>query len=167
MKKLYLTALAVALMAPLIPLAPLLAVAPGSPGFTHWLYMLGHGNVLHWLVNGWTLLMLHNVFRWYRLLTAYLVAVAASFILPLVPYTAVSPPSPVLGASVITAFFLGWVSPHYWQRDRLTACFIAAIIIAGFFIPGIAAAYHALPYALGILAVYAERAVRSFLNFAK
>ena len=131
--------------------------------------MFGHAGLLHWAVNSWALLVLHNLFRQARLFVAYVLAVIASFVPSCSPYaaTALQSPSqhPVLGASVITCFFFGLLMPSLWRKDRLSACMTAALILIAFFIPGIAAFHHLLMFLSGIAWSYIERAWCSFLLF--
>lgn len=159
MIRLYLTITAIAIMAALIPFAADLAVSSSSPLTTHFCYMFGHAGILHWAVNSWALLVLHNLFRPSRLIAAYLLSVAISF--------ASFTQQPVIGASVITCFFFGFMAPHLWHKDRLSACMMMAILLIAFFIPGIAAVPHLLMFVAGLVWLYAERLIRTFTNFAK
>ena len=163
MKKFYVTLAAVIIMAFLIPFAPYMAVTDHSPLTTHLLYMFAHGNVLHWAINGWALLILHNVFRWHRLLFVYLLAVALSFLIPHL----LSGIAPVLGASVITTFFFGLITPYYWHHDRLTAVLMATLLIVSCVLPGFAALYHIIPYLCGLIYRQIERIIHSYRNYAK
>ncbi len=170
MKRFYLTLGAIIVMAALIPQASEMAVSPSSPLASRLCYMFGHANVLHWAVNGWALMVLHNIFRVYRLIVAYVLAVAVSFIPSVtvslsldVPYVAVSSQQlPIIGASVITCFFFGMLNDRLWITDRLTACLVAALLFIGFFIPGISAVHHLLMFVAGIAWFQVERIIRSF-----
>lgn len=158
MKRLYLTLALCALMLALLPVAPALAVTPSAPFLAHLAYMFAHASVLHWIVNAWTLLVLHNTFRWYRCLAAYLLAVGASFV-PCV----MSRPS--LGASVFSCFFLGLITPHLWHSGkRSSVLMMAALLLLGFFLPGIAAGLHVALYLCGILFIRLERLARSLIE---
>lgn len=161
MKRLYITLAACILMAFLIPFAPVLALRPVCGGISvtsHFLYMFAHASLLHWLVNTWSFLVLHNVLRWYRLLVAYLLAVAISFVPATVP---AGSPAGVIGASVITTFFFGFIAPYYWHRNKSIPLMMAALIVIGCFLPNIAAAFHAVPFIVGIAYWYIERTLRS------
>lgn len=96
MRTLYITLLIILLMAFIIPLHASLAVSPSSPLYTHFAYMFGHANFIHWGINGWCILMVHHQFRFHRLFAAWLCSVALSFIY--------YPTLPVLGASVLISF---------------------------------------------------------------
>ena len=80
MRTLYITLLIILLMAFIIPLHASLAVSPSSPLYTHFAYMFGHANFIHWGINGWCILMVHHQFRFHRLLAAWLCSVLLSFI---------------------------------------------------------------------------------------
>ena len=170
MIKLYLTIAAIIAMAALIPFASSVALQPMDDDslIQHFIYMFGHATVLHWAVNAWALLVLHNLFRPSRIIATYLLAVLISFLPPFVLYAATSLKhmQPILGASVITCFFFGLLMLHLWrQGERLSACMMAALIIIAFFIPGIAAMPHLLMFLAGILWYHFERMLRSFINF--
>ena len=75
MRTLYITLLIILLMAFIIPLHASLAVSPSSPLYTHFAYMFGHANFIHWGINGWCILMVHHQFRFHRLLAAWLCSV--------------------------------------------------------------------------------------------
>lgn len=149
------------LMGFLIPFAPWLAVSGDSPLYTHFVYMFGHANILHWLINLWALLVLHNLLRLYRLAVSWLLAVAITF-LPFVISDA-----GLIGASVITTFFFGFLTPHLRRTDNQSAYMILAIILIGFFIPGIAALPHLVMYLLGLAFFYIERTCLNFIWFYK
>ena len=162
MKRLFITVVTVLAMGFLIPLAPLLAVSDTSPVYTHFVYMFGHANFLHWLINGWALLVLHNLFRPYRLEATYIFAVLISFIPGISGDT-----DGLLGASVVTTFFFGFYTPHLWGADKLTALMTLAIILVGFLVPGIAAWPHLLMYLCGVGFFFIECALVHFLRFCK
>ena len=163
MKRLYLTLALCVLMLALMPVAPALAVSHLSPLTSHLFYMFAHANVLHWLINAWTLLVLHNTFRWYRCLAAYLLAVAASF----VPCSVIIS-RPTMGASALSCFFLGLITPHLWHSGkRSSVLMMLALLLLGFFLPGIAAGLHVALYLCGLLFINLERVARSFIWFCK
>lgn len=161
MFNLYATAAAVIIMAALIPVSPSLACQAGESGHAHrhFLFVFAHAGVLHWAANSWALLVLHNTFRWYRLAAAYATAVTLSF----VPCSA----QPVLGASALTTFFFGFATPYFWRTDRTAVAMMAPLLLAGCFLPGIAAAFHIVPFVCGFLFYAAERTVRSFAAFIR
>jgi len=165
MKRLYLTASACLLMACLIPVSPSLAVVPAaSTAGSHFLYMFAHVSFLHWLINAWSLLVIHNLLRWHRLLTAYTLAVLLSYVPAAVPADS---PAGVLGLSVITTFFFGFLTPYYWRRNRSIPLMMIALILIGCFIPGVAAAFHVIPFTVGMAYWHIEGRVRSFLHFIR
>ena len=169
MKKLYATFAACLIMAALIPAAQSLAVHPAvHPLGPHFLYMFAHANVCHWAVNSWALLVLHNVIKWHRLIAAYLLAVSISFIPHLSSICdAASVDRPVLGASVVTTFFFGLITPYYWQRNRTAVYMMLALIIISCLLPGFAALFHVIPFITGFLFIHIERTVRSFIAFTR
>ena len=95
MNKFRITLIVCIFMAALIPNTDELAVSDNSPLYTHFVYILGHDGFLHYAINAWSLLVIHNLFRWYRVLTAYLFAVLVSFV--------ALPAQPMVGASVFAS----------------------------------------------------------------
>ncbi len=160
MRTLYSTVAAVLLMAMFIPNAQELATSPVTPVYTHFVYMIGHATFLHWFINAWTFVLLHNTFRWYRLLVAYLLAVAVSFL----PYVA-TVSQPLIGLSAITTFFFGFITPHLWRRNRSSVYIMAGILLVGIFLPHIAALLHIILYLLGIVYYRIEHFIRNLYNF--
>lgn len=154
--RLYATALCCTAMLAAIPFAEIMAVTASAPIYTHFIYMFAHANIFHWLVNSWSLLVLHNAFRWYRCAAAYIIASAVSF----VPFLVAA--KPTVGASVFTCFFLGYIAPHFWAtRQRSVVLITASVLALGLFLPGIAAALHITLYLAGIIFYYIERTIRS------
>ncbi len=160
MKTLYATTVTVLLLAIFIPNAQELATSPAAPLYTHFVYMFGHASFLHWFINAWSLILLHNTFRWYRLLTAYIVAVLVSF----VPYVATQS-QPLIGLSAITTFFFGLITPHLWQRNKTAVWMMIIILLAGIFMPHIAALLHIIMFLLGLVYYHVERFIRNLYNF--
>lgn len=107
MRTLYITLIILILMVFAIPFHSLLAVSPTSPLYSHFVYMFGHANLMHWAINSWCLLMVHRLFRLHRLLASWLGSVALSFLY--------YPSLPVLGVSVIISFFMGFSSPWLYR----------------------------------------------------
>lgn len=158
--RLYATALFCVAMLAAMPFAEILAVTASAPMHTHFVYMFAHANIFHWVVNSWSLLVLHNAFRWYRCVASYIVAVTASFLTFMVDEV------PTIGASVITCFFLGYIAPNFWiNRQRTTVIMTAAILILGFAFPGIAAALHVALYVAGLIYYGVERTIRSIRTY--
>jgi membrane associated rhomboid family serine protease len=146
----------------LVPMAGSMASSDESPFYTHFVYMFGHANFLHWIINGWAMLVLHNLFRPHRLEVCYLLAVILSFI------PNISGDSDgLLGASVITTFFFGFLTPHIRRTDKTSAYMMLALILVGFLIPGIAALPHLLMYLCGIGYFCLEGLLLHFLRFCK
>jgi len=164
MSRLYLVLAFCLLMATLIPLASVMAVSPSTPTYTHFVYMFGHANILHWLINAWSFLVLHNVLRWYRLLTAYLLSVTLSFLIS--HFSCSSSAAPTIGASVLTCFFFGFIAPWLWQRQKVAVLMMLLLILAGFFLSGFAAGYHLIMFISGLIASYIEHFIRSFITFS-
>lgn len=130
------------LLAPLIGCGTL-AVSTSSPWWTHLTYMLGHANVLHYGMNfvGWVLMW--PILTPARTVTAILLAA-------LLPATDV----PVLGWSVVLYYYLGLCLGSMPKGDRIR---MLLCVLAGFFIPWIAAWHHAAMLAAGWLIRKVER----------
>lgn len=152
MRTLYITLAIVLMMALVIPLHASLAVSPSSPLYTHFAYMFGHANTLHWAVNGWCLLVVHRQFRFHRLLASWLASVGLSFLY--------YPSLPVLGASVIISFFMGFNAPWLYRYRRLAFWQMIVLLCIGCLLPHIAGLYHLILFAIGFLYAKAERLVR-------
>lgn len=152
MTRFYATLTACLLMAILVPMADRMAVGRDTPPYTHLIYMAGHAGWLHWAVNAWSLLVLHNLFRWYRMLAAWLWAVGISFIH--------LPEKPLIGASVITCFFIGFYLRRLWTKDRLTAAMTIGLLALTCLLPGFAAFAHVSATAAGLLFYHAEMEAR-------
>lgn len=148
MNRFRITIIACLLMALAVPFTERLAVTTDSPAYTHYLYIIGHAGWLHWLINAWTLLVLHNLFRWYRLLTAYALAVAISYLL--------LPELPMIGASIITCFFIGFAIPHFWRKSRLTVGMTVALLLLTCILPGFAGLQHVVVFSFGLLFNFVE-----------
>lgn len=152
MRTLYITIIIAILMASIIPLHADMAVSPSAPLYSHFVYMFGHANFIHWAVNAWCLLMLHRLFYIHRVLTSWLASVALSFIY--------YPSLPVLGASVIISFFMGFTTPWLYRRKRLAFWQMLIILLLGCFLPHIAGTYHLILFAIGFLYAKAEGFIR-------
>ena len=147
------------LMAVAVPFAPQMAVSDGSPAYTHYIYMAGHNGWLHYAANAWSLLVLHNLLRWYRVAAAYAVAV-------LIGYVAL-PPQPMVGASVMTCFFLGFATPWLWYRDRLAVVLSLALLLLTCLLPGFAGIPHILSWMSGIVFSLTEGWIRRMNDYLK
>lgn len=151
--------LPILLLLPLIPLHSRMAVSPDSALYTHFVYMAGHANIIHWLINGWTLFVLHNLYTVSRLIVAYILSVALSFVY--------YPDRPALGASVIVAFFTGFMLIWLYQRRRLVFWQLMILIVVGFFIPHVAAMYHLVMMAAGLIYNRLEWLAADYRYFTK
>lgn len=149
MRTLYITLIILCLMAFIIPFHAMLAVSPSSPLYTHFVYMFGHANFIHWAVNAWCLLMLHRQFRPHRLLASWLASAALSFIY--------YPSLPVLGISVIISFFIGSTAPWLYRFKRLAFWQMIILLFLGCLLPHIAGVYHLILFVLGFIYAKAER----------
>ena len=148
MRTLYITLLIILLMAFIIPLHANMAVSPSTPIYSHFVYMFGHANFIHWAVNAWCLLMVHRQFCFHRLLASWLASVALSFLY--------YPSLPVLGASVIISFCMGFTAPWLYRRKRLAFCQMLLLLLIGCLLPHIAGIYHLILFALGFIYAKAE-----------
>lgn len=131
------------LLCVLIPFGGQLAVSETSAWWTHFTYMLGHANVLHYCLNGigWTLM--RPILTPARTLTACLIAAA-------IPASAI----PVLGWSVILYYYMGLCLASMPRGARVRLLLLVSI---GFFIPWIAAWHHAVMLTAGWLIRKVER----------
>ena len=154
MRTLYITLFIIALMALIIPLHGKLAVSPTTPIYTHFTYMLGHANLLHWAVNSWCILMLHHLYKPHRVIAAWLGSVLLSFFY--------YPALPVLGSSVVISFFMGFNSPFLFKHNRIAFWQMAVLLAVGCLLPYIAGLYHIILFALGFIYAKGE----SFIHHA-
>ena len=159
MNKFRITILAIAVLATLIPNTDELAVSCDSPLYTHFVYVLGHDGFLHYSVNAWSLLVMHNLFRWYRVLAAYSFAILLSFI--------ALPAQPMVGASVFTCFFFGFIAPWQWRKDRKLLCITIGFLLLTCVLPGFAGIPHVAAYAFGTAFSFSEAYFRNINNYLK
>lgn len=157
MNKFHVTIFVCLLMALTVPFTEQLAVTKDSPLSTHFLYIVGHDGYLHYTINAWSLLVMHNLFRWYRVLAAYLCAVMLSFI--------ALPTQPMVGASVFTCFFFGFTAPWLWHKDRLVLLMTVALLLLTCILPGFAGVPHVAAFAFGIAFSFVESYVRRLHNY--
>lgn len=151
MKKLIFTIIFSLCMLPLMALKDSMACSQSSPLYTHFCFMFVHASWLHWACNTWSLLVLHNLFKPQRLIVAYILSVAVSFI----PVSL-----PVLGISVIVCFFIGFMAKYLYYKSALSLFLTMAILIVSCFLPGFAGVYHIIMFVLG--ALYFQ--IECFLN---
>ncbi|GEM_PF-1119172 len=159
MTKFYITLAFCLLLIPFIAHTSWFAVGASTALYTHFVYMFGHSGWLHWAVNAWSLLMLHNAIRWYRLLAAYVLSVLLSFVY--------LPALPVVGISVFVVFLLGMAATQIWRRDRWALGLTMGLLLMGCFLPGFAGVYHVVMFCLGFAFYRLERLVRRFVNYAQ
>ncbi|MBR5689820.1 MAG: hypothetical protein IKX17_05190 [Prevotella sp.] len=156
------------LMLALIPFADYCAVSSTSPIYTHFIYMFAHANVFHWLLNAAALVILHKILSLPRVATAYITAVAISFLncqLSIINYQLSIRPQAVLGFSVILYFLVGTIIRNAWKHDKTIFWQTILFLTIGFFLPNIAATYHLLPFLAGFIYHPIEQNIRSFLQF--
>ena len=145
------------LMALCVPLSGYMAVSADAPAYTHYVYMLGHAGWLHYLVNTWSLMVLHNLFRWYRVISAYLFAVALTFF--------ALPPQPMIGASTFTCFFFGFTAPWLWRKERLALFLMVALLLLTCILPGFAGIPHVAAFSFGVVFSLAEGYTRRIHHY--
>jgi hypothetical protein len=136
------------MMALLVPMTDILAVSHTAPLYTHFLYTVGHDGYMHYVINAWSLLVMHNLFRWYRVLAAYLFAILLSFI--------ALPSQPMVGASVFTCFFFGFTAPWLWRKERVLLIMTAGLMLLTCVLPGFAGIPHVSAFAFGVFFAFSE-----------
>lgn len=140
MTKLYLAIGINVVMLALIPFHSLLATKASAPLYTHLVYMFGHANILHWLINAWAIMTLHKIISARMAAVAYSTAVILSFFIN----------QPTVGASAMIFFVFGCLTPTLAAHNRVFLLQIAIFLVAAFFIPNIAASLHLAAYIIGI-----------------
>ena len=159
MHKLWITFFVCILMGAAVPYTDYLAVSATSPTYTHFVYMMGHAGWLHFAINAWTLLVFHNLFSWYRVFAAYLIAVAISF------YSYLLPSQPMVGASVFTCFFIGFYAIYMWHKDKTATIMTILLLALTVVLPGFAGIPHVVAYIYGLIFSLLEIRVRRFLRW--
>lgn len=157
MAKFRITIIVCLVMALAVPLTDRLAVSESSPAYTHFIYMTGHDGWIHYAVNAWSLLVMHNLFRWYRVLSAYALAVLISFV--------ALPEQPMVGASVFTCFFFGFAAPWLWRRERLAVLMTIGLLVLTCILPGFAGMAHVIAFTVGVVFSIGEGIVRDFKGY--
>ena len=147
------------LMLAAVSFTDLLAVSHGSPLYTHFVYVFGHDGYLHYIINAWSLLAMHNLFRWYRVTAAYAFAVLLSFV--------ALPAQPMVGASVLTCFFFGFTAPWLWRKERMLLILTVGLLLLTCVLPGFAGIPHVLSFSFGLLFSFAEGFVHSIISYLK
>lgn len=157
MAKFRITIIACLLMALAVPMTERLAVSHSSPAYTHYLYIIGHDGWIHYAINAWSLLVMHNLFRWYRVAAAYALAVLISYV--------ALPAQPMVGASVFTCFFFGFAAPWLWRRERLAVIMTMGLLLLTCIFPGFAGLPHVMAFAVGVVFSIGEGIVRDFKGY--
>ena len=157
MNKFRITIIVCLCMMALVPNTETLAVSETSPLYTHFVYFLGHDGFLHYAINAWSLLVMHNLFRWYRVVVAYLFAVGLSFV--------ALPEQPMVGASVFTCFFFGFTAPWLWYKERLLLCMTIGLLLLTCILPGFAGIPHIASFVFGAFCSYAESFIRNIREY--
>lgn len=147
-----LTIAACLLMAFAVPFADMLAVSHTTPPYTHFTYVFGHEGWLHYIINAWSLLVIHNLMRWYRVAAAYLFAVLLSFV--------ALPAQPMIGASTFTCFFFGFTAPWLWRKERLVLVMMVGLLLLTCFLPGFAGIPHVAAFSFGTIFSLSEGFIR-------
>ena len=147
------------IMALLVPLTDVLAVSPTTPLYTHLLYLVGHDGYLHYVINAWSLLVMHNLFRWYRVLSAYAFAVLISYV--------AAPPQPMVGASVFTCFFFGFTAPWLWRKDRLLLILTVSLLLLTCILPVFACIPHVAAFSFGLVFSIVEFHIHRLNHYLK
>lgn len=163
MRKIELSLFALLIMLLLVPVHSVLAVSASSPLYTHFVYMLGHANYLHWAVNAISILCLIPLYTARRMIIAYTASVLLSFI----PSSLIPHPEsiPIVGASVIVCFFVGFMSVWLWKCRRLTFWQLVLFTVITVFIPNVATGYHIAMFIVGLIANRIEYLINDFKNF--
>lgn len=157
-RRLKATVIAIFVMLLLLPYNGRMAVSEHSAWWTHWVYMLAHGNILHLAVNAWVLLMMHKAMKAYRVVTAWIVSVAISYLY--------YPELPVVGASTVIMFITGYYIPLMAYKSGWgSVAMIALCISIGFFVPQLAGMYHLLCCLAGLVFFFIDRIVQSCWDF--
>lgn len=146
-------------MALIVPLTDLLAVSRTSPLYTHFLYIVGHDGYLHYIINAWSLLVMHNLFRWYRVSSAYIFAVLLSFV--------ALPDRPMVGASVFTCFFFGFTAPWLWRKERTLLLLTVGLLLLTCVLPGFAGIPHVAAFAFGVVFSFVELYINLLRHYLK
>ena len=121
--------------------------------------MLGHAGWLHWLVNAWTLLVLHNLMCWYRVLAAYILAVGVSYFL--------LPAQPMVGLSVFNCFFIGFAAPWLWKRNRPALLMTVGLLLLTCVMSSFAGVQHVVSFLSGAVFSMCESYIRSIRDYIK
>lgn len=145
------------ILALLVPFPSVLAVSADAPAYTHFVYLFGHDGWIHYAVNAWSLLVMHNLFHWYRVMSAYALAVLISFV--------ALPDQPMVGASVFTCFFFGFAAPWLWRRERLAVLMTIGLLVLTCILPGFAGMAHVIAFAAGVVFSMGEGIVRDFKGY--
>lgn len=114
-----------------VPYPDFFAVEAGVASWKNLLFVFGHANMLHYIINGFGWIMLWKIITWNRLITAWILSALYITWLPA--------SNPVLGWSAIIYYFLG-LCFSYMPRERRWR--LALVTVAGLLIPHVAAGIH-------------------------
>ena len=122
------------------------------------MYVFGHANVWHWLLNSWCMVVLHNLFGWKNTVTAYVLAVVVSY----VPnYSLVTDAEvPVVGFSTILMYMYGLATEYFWRREKWIVISLLSFLGVGYLIPNCAAMWHALMWIAGVTVCGMQKMLR-------
>lgn len=152
------TIIAVTVMLLLLPCREGMAVSRDSAWWTHLVYMFAHGNIIHLAVNAWALLLMHRILMTYRGMAAWAASVIVSFIY--------YPALPVLGASTVIMFLIGYMLPDIKAARGWSAiAYIGLCTSVGFLIPQLAGMYHLLCMTAGIIFFFMDRTAQSVWSY--
>lgn len=147
------------LMLIFVPFVDKFAVFVDTPLYTHFVYVFGHEGFLHYIINAWALLAMHNLYRWYRVLAAYAFAVLLSFI--------ALPGQPMVGASTFTCFFFGFSAPWLWRKERFLLILTIALLLMTCVLPGFAGIPHIAAFSFGTVFSLTEGYIRRLRHYLK
>lgn len=119
------------LMAPAVLRPEWFAAGKDTEAWKCLIYMFGHADALHYLINGLGWLMMWKVATWSRTITAWAISALAVWIM--------APETPVIGWSGIIFYYLGLCMRGMKKSNRIK---LMAITAAGFMMPHIAAGIH-------------------------
>lgn len=140
----------------LTPFKGVLAISADSPWYTHITYMFAHANILHWAINAYALVLLHHHITLTAVVTAVVTAVGISFL----PVS-----SPLLGASVITFFFVGTLATRLYRYNSTAFWQCIIFLIVAFFLPAIAALQHLIAFLIGMAYHTISNLIQSYRTF--
>lgn len=129
-------------------------VSSTSPWWTHFTYHFFHGNLIHLLSNVYAIWFCVNKKRFtiITLLSAYLLSVAASFI--------VGSPIPIVGLSGMIFVILGINLSSV--PTKINIVYMLAILIVGYIIPNISGSTHLACFLVGLITSAIYKNIKNF-----